>query len=330
MKAKRSILTSLAILFLFSCQAPDSKQPSRKSEAPTIIIKDYGHALFSLDPDRLHEGLDSLSESFRIFTGATRDSVQVQQIRDFVTDPFNRELAAASRQVFPEGAFPASELTQLMNEIQKNIPGFQTPEMYTYISGLMYEMPVMYQDSVLIIALDMFLGADFEPYRAIGIPRYVARRMIPENMIPECARQIAYSWLPGDNSPKTLLDHMLLHGKVMYALDVLLPSTADSLKIGYTPGQLEWCRNNEASLWRLFIDQEMLYKGDAHILSRFMQDGPFTAGLPDGAPAMTGKFMGWQIIRAYMKKNPTISLDALFSTHDAQQILSRSGYKPPK
>ena len=79
-----------------------------------------------------------------------------------------------------------------------------------------------------------------------------------------------------------------------------------------------------------FIDQELLYRNDAFLNSRFIQDGPFTAGLPEGSPAMLGRWIGWQIIRSYMKKNNDVSIGQLFSQADSQQILSRSGYKPRK
>jgi uncharacterized protein YjaZ len=123
---------------------------------------------------------------------------------------------------------------------------------------------------------------------------------------------------------------MIFHGKILYAMDLFLPSTADSLKIGYTKDQVEWCKENEASVWRLFIDQEMLFSSDPFLNSRFIQDGPFTAGLPEGAPAMLGRWIGWQIVRGYMGRNPGTSLDQLFKLDDAQQILSQSGYKPKK
>jgi hypothetical protein len=318
-------LATWVMLSLVACQ--QTSAPVTDAAVQELKLKHYGPALFSLNPDQLARGLDSLSLEFRIFTGERPDSSQVWQIHQFITDPFNRELAKSCAERFPNGAFPEKDLSRLLGAVKQLNPEFTYPEIYTYVSGLLYELPVYYQDSVMVIALDMFLGSDFEPYQAAGIPRYVTRRMEAENIVPECARQIAYSWLPAEDSPKTLLDHMILHGKVLYALDLFLPALPDSLKINYTKAQLDWCKKNEASLWRLFIDQEMLYKGDAHILSKFMQDGPFTAGLPEGAPAMTGKYMGWQIVRAYMKKNSS-SLLELFSLKDAQQILSQSGYKP--
>jgi hypothetical protein len=45
---------------------------------------------------------------------------------------------------------------------------------------------------------------------------------------------------------------------------------------------------------------------------------------------MLGRWIGWQIVRSYMKKNKETSLSELFSFSDSQQILSESGYKPKK
>jgi uncharacterized protein YjaZ len=136
--------------------------------------------------------------------------------------------------------------------------------------------------------------------------------------------------IPPETAPKILLDHMILHGKVLYAMDLLLPETPDSLKTGYTAAQSEWCLDNEKELWQLLIDQELLFSPDPLVIRKFIQDGPFTAGMPEGAPAMLGKWTGWQIVRSYMNKHRDVTLEQLFKTTDSQVILSESGYKPKK
>ena len=80
----------------------------------------------------------------------------------------------------------------------------------------------------------------------------------------------------------------------------------------------------------MLIDQELLYSSDPLVIRKYMQDGPFTAGLPEGSPAMLGKWVGWQIVRNYMQKNDDVTLSNLFGVTDSQVILSQSGYKPKK
>jgi len=320
----------LTLLFISGCQPANKPSHPAQVQIEKVKIADYGHALFSLNPNKIKEGLDSLSGEFRFFIGDNPDTLKVIQIRDFILDPFNRGLYEKSRSVYPDFGFLEDGLTKTFGTIKTVYPDYKVPLVYTYISGLLYEYPVQYIDTVVVIGIDMFLGWDFEAYRAAALPVYLTRRMEPQNIIPECSRQIAFSMLPQNFQPKTLLDQMVVHGKVLYAIDLFLPDTPDSLKIGYTKSQLKWSIDNEAALWRLLIDQELLFRNDAGLNTRFIQDGPFTTGLPSGSPAMLGRWLGWQIVRSYMKKNPGISLEQLFKQIDSQLILSESGYKPKK
>jgi hypothetical protein len=324
------LLTLILIITAGSCRNGIKSGEPAGVHIDRVEISDYGRALFSLDPMNVMAGLDSLSDEYKFFTGDNPDTLSALQIREFIMDPFNSDLAAKYREKYPDLSFLEDDLTSLFGTIKDEHPEFVVPKVYTYVSGLLFESPVTYLDSIMIIGLDMFLGRDFEPYRAVGLPVYMSKRMEQENIIPECARQIALNLAPDNQQLNTLLDFMIMHGKVLYTMDRYLPGTPDSLKIGYTENQVDWCTENEASVWRLLIDQELLYKSDAFINNRFIQDGPFTAGLPEGSPAMLGRYIGWQIVRSYMKRHPETQLNQLFDIADSQQILSKSGYKPKK
>ncbi len=322
-------LLFILLALLQGCDGPENRQPADSDgTAGPVTLKDYGQALFSIDPAHLEDGLESLSGEFGFFTGDTLNDQQIIQVRDFITDPFNIELHRKCIDVYGKEGPDPKGFSGMFRLISEAWPAFKAPQTYTYVSGLLYESPVIYADSVLVIALDMFLGRDFEPYRAAGLPMYMTRRMEPANILPECAREISFSFFPATIKPSTLLDHMLLQGKVLYAIDRFLPATPDSLKIGFTADQVRWCEDNESNLWRLFIDQEILFRADQHLVSRFILDGPFTAGLPDGAPAMTGRWTGWQIVRSYMNQHPETTLEELFSLSDSQKLLDGSGYRP--
>lgn len=330
MKSFTTIFFWMMIALMISCGYPKRKS----SEGQEVIVENvkisnYGKALFDLDPLASGLGLDSLSRQFGFFIGEQPDSLYVQQIRSFITDPFIRELAMASNEKYPDLSFLEDGLTRAFSRLKYHFHHFEPPEVYTYVSGLLYEYPVHYADSVLIIALDMFLGRDFEPYRAVGIPIYMARRMERDNILPACSREIIAAFIPDHAPQRTFLDRMIHYGKVYYALDVIHPDMHDSLKIGYTRAQIKWCNDNELYIWRLFIDNELLYQTDSKLVSRFLLDGPFTSGLPDGAPAMLGHWIGWQIVKSYMKKND-IGLKELLDQDDSQKILTQSGYKPKK
>jgi uncharacterized protein YjaZ len=52
--------------------------------------------------------------------------------------------------------------------------------------------------------------------------------------------------------------------------------------------------------------------------------------MPQEAPGETGNYIGWQIVKQFMKRNPTTSMSQLLAIGDAQQILDRAKYKPAR
>ena len=81
-------------------------------------------------------------------------------------------------------------------------------------------------------------------------------------------------------------------------------------------------------MWSYFIQNKMLYSTDLNEIMKFTHEGPFTSAFSKESPARTAHWVGWQIVRAYMNKNPEITLQQLMDEMDAQKILTQSKYKP--
>jgi len=125
-----------------------------------------------------------------------------------------------------------------------------------------------------------------------------------------------------------LLDNMIQQGKLMYFVDAMLPEMHDSLKIGYTKLQLDWCKKNEAQMWSQLIEYKMLYSNKRMDIIRYINASPTTSGFPLESPGRTGVWIGWQIVRQYMKKFPETTLADLMQNSNYQQILNDSKYFP--
>ena len=61
-----------------------------------------------------------------------------------------------------------------------------------------------------------------------------------------------------------------------------------------------------------------------------MTDAPFTAGFAAESPGRLGAFIGWQIVREYMKESDGSTLKQLMENTNSQQILKVSKYKPAR
>ena len=142
----------------------------------------------------------------------------------------------------------------------------------------------------------------------------------------------AFAAMEFEKSKETtnLLSNMIYQGKLMYFVDALLPDLHDSLKIGYSAKQLEWCLNNEQQMWTYLVEQKMLYSNNRMDIVRYINDGPYTSSFPLESPARTGVWIGWQIVRQFMNKHPEISVQELMKNNDYQAILNASAYFPEK
>ena len=130
---------------------------------------------------------------------------------------------------------------------------------------------------------------------------------------------------------KTLLSQMVYAGKELYLKDVLLPEHTDADKIGYTPEQIKWCQENEGYMWRYFIEEKLLYNADSKLPNRFINVAPFSKfylEIDNESPGRVGTWVGWQIVRSFMKNNE-VSLPQLLQM-DATEIFNKSKYKPQK
>ena len=102
-------------------------------------------------------------------------------------------------------------------------------------------------------------------------------------------------------------------------------------KTGYTFAKLAWAKQQEEAVWKFFIENELLYSTDTKLNKRFIEDAPFSkfyTAQDNQSPGKIGSYIGWQIVRSFMKQND-VSLQKLIAI-DAQSLLDQSKYKPQK
>jgi uncharacterized protein YjaZ len=307
-----------------------SISPEKEKPETGFHIKRYEKALFELDKSNLKAELEAIRPGFSVFLGKGNFSQDdISQISDFIADENNKSAFAEVLKKFPD-------LKDLNNRIKKAYENYSretgvqfSPNTYTYISGYDFQYPIKYADTVMIIALDMYLGSDFDMYKKMGIPVYISSRYTPAHIIPDCLKEIAYPHIPEKKGPYTLLDAMIEQGKLYHFVKKLSPDVPDHIVAGFSKDQLKWCTENESNLWQFIIENELLYSTDSKSMSMFMVDGPFTSSFSQDSPARTGAWLGWQIVNAYMKKNNTPLLQ-MTGIEDSREILEKSGYKPKK
>lgn len=326
------LLAFLIFGSIFACNRSSFDRwpmPSSEKTPVPLQIQRYGKALFALDTNQFLQELSVIQPQFKAFIGDNYDDPnQLGQLYSFVTDTQLIQLNKKTQEVFPDLKALESELSQAFARFHYFFPSQPLPELYSYVSGLHYESPVEKHQNLMIIALDMYLGEDFETYKYLGLPQYRIRKMAPDYIAQDVMKSLYDSDLNPKFKQKTMLDRMIGAGKMMVYLDAVLPETPDSIKMGYTSRQWNWMEENKASVWAYLIKNNLFYSSNYDIQTKLIQDAPFTTGFSNESAPRVGVWLGWQIVRAYHENNPEIPLADIINNPDVQEILQKSGYKP--
>jgi len=329
------------LIFLFaitfiSCR--QSNRPDVSNIQVNIKIERFDNELFAGKNKNVIEVDKQLSSKYDVFYDDFIHRIldskysSTESLTNLYRDQAYTDLSKEVDSVFPNLKVQEEGLTETFKYIKYYYPKAKIPRFISFASGFAYQMPI--GDNYLGIGLDMFLGKDSKFYKAIvqSVPLYLSRRFAPEYIVPRVAETYAHEELfaePDDN--RTLLSKMIFQGKILYFLDQVLPENlSDSTKIGYTQQQLDWAQNFEGDIWAYFLENNYLYETDYQKIQVFLSEGPFTPGLGenrDSAPKL-GVWMGWQIVRKYMKEHPDVTLQQLMVDNDTQKILNQSKYKP--
>jgi len=326
------ILLLIGVLLIQACNNDSTKGPKiNNSQLETFNVKihRYGKALAETDTANFLKDVSKLQDEFLFFLGdGVYTDEQLEPLYEYVTDTQLIYLSNKVMEIYPNVEKQEEQLASAFSRYHYFFPKKRIPEVYSYISNLFHEEPIIYDDSVVIIALDVYLGKNFDIYPALGIPQYKIRCMTGDNIAVDVMKKLYVSDLAPRSNQKTLVDRMIASGKMLYYLDAVLPEVPDSLKICYTTQQLEWMNNNKSNVWAFMVDNKLFYTADYKIQTKFIQDGPFTSGFTNNSPPRIGIWIGWQIVISYMEKHSEVKLIDLIQNTDNQAIFNQSGYKP--
>ncbi len=315
---KKLIFSVLLVsLLLFSCNDGD-KVAAEVAKIPMdlkIIRFDREFAAATT------ENLAQLRNKYPYFFPAP-DSVWVAKMKDSL----QIELFQQVGNTFNSFEDEKVALESLFKHMKYYFPEQVTPRIITVTNDVDYNNRIILADTLLLIGLDNYLGTEHKYYG--GFQRYIAKSLhrayIPSDIVSAFAKKVVPR--PRD---RTFLARMIYFGKELYLKDMLLPNASDALKIGYTEEELNWAIGNEEPIWRNFIEQEHLYSTDNGLNPRFLDPAPFSKfglELDNESPGRLGRYIGWQIVRAFMEKND-IKLKQLLAMPE-EEIFKKSNYKP--
>ena len=307
-------------LALISCDNKSKVEKAVEAIPLKIKVERFDKLFFETPP----QDLNKLKKEFPyFFPSGNDDSVWLNKMKN----PLWRELYTEVQKKYSNFEPIQKELETLFKHIKYYFPQTKTPKVITVISEMDYNNKVIYADSLVIISLELYLGKDHKFYQ---FPNYLKQNFEQKQILPDVVSSFSTQKIP-PVSDNNLLGQMIYFGKQLVLKDLLLPDYSDADKMGYMPEQVKWCQENESYMWRYFIENELLYNNDQKLNNRFINLAPFSKfylEIDNESPGRVGAWIGWQIVRSYMKNNE-VPLEELLKMN-AKEIFEKSKYKPKK
>ncbi len=331
-----SVLLFLIPTVFFSSCKTDPHAINLSGIETDISILRLDQDLFSLNIDSIPQSLSELKSTYGEFfdlynvmiirLGNPDAPVYPSHLRNFLTDLEMYKLSHEVKSIFPDLEFVENELNEAFSRYQYYFPGYKVPSVFSYIGGFNQSMATA--DTILGIGLDKYLGIDNPFYSRLQISRFIRNNMHPQKISSDAMRAWAMTKFEYNDSIHNLINQMIYYGMIMYFVDYMLPYQHDSLKIGFTEDQLEWCLKNESSMWTYLVERKLLFSTDKRLINSFIGDAPFTKDFTNESPGRAAVWLGWQIVKSYMKRNNDVSLKELMNTTNYQTILNNARYRP--
>lgn len=256
------------------------------------------------------------------------DSIFINELYKRFTNIHLDTLAMDVKRVFGDEEKLKEEFVQAFKNLKYYYPEIKAPRIITAISG--FETDMYVSDSLIIVGLDYYLGkgARFRP----NMYDYMLRQYNPGNIVP--STMLLYGIDPRinhmDGENKTALADMIAYGKSFYFAKQMVPCTPDSVLIWYSSKEIKGAWENQDLIWARLIEAKLLYSTSHFLKQKYLGERPKTAEVGPDCPGRIAQWVGWQIVKNYMKEHPDRTLPDLMNSGNADKIFEESKYKPKR
>lgn len=341
------IITLFTFLSLVAC-SNSKKTPDVSKIKVELTTQRFEKDFFALDTNHLDAEMQQLYVKYQQFyidflqnvlaSDPQPDSV-LKNVQLFINA--YRNIYTVSQSLYVDVTPIENEIKQGFKLMKYYFPNYQLPtQLVTYIGpwDAMFMLSTKNEGSsifrdgpILGIGLQLFLGSNYNIYKEQGIqemyPTFISRRFDKQYITINAIKVLIDDIYPDKSVGKPMVQQMIEAGKRLFILQALVPNAPDSITTGYTQQQLDGCYKNEANIWSFFVVNNLLFVNDFNLIKDYLNDAPNTQALGDESPGFIGQFIGWQIVKKWMKKNSSATLQQLLNK-SAKEIFEEAKYKP--
>jgi len=324
----RNYAFTFIFLALLACNDKECVVDRDISSIPVqISLQRMEKALFAAkSPDEVEAFLTSnrtLADYFLDASQYTSDSILASQVYnlsqylDSLRDDVDRK--------FGDGQVLEEDFEAAFKHLKYYYPETKVPKVQTMVTG--FYRDIYFSDSLIVVGLDYFVGDD-AMFKPDNVPAYIAQRFTPEYIVPAAFMFVANEYNQIDFRDQSLLNDMVTAGKTYYFIQSMVPCAADRVIIGFSNEEMVEVNKNQDIVWANFIQNQLLYETNHVLKNKFMSERPNVYEIGEKCPGRIGAWVGWEIVKAYMNKNPKVTLKELMQEKDAKKIFMLSKYRP--
>ena len=343
-RQKCSLFFTLLFFSLFFINCDKGKNiPDVSDISVDLDYRSFEKDLFAIDTNNIAKSYADLMTKYPVFGDIYFNQIlkindpryapqgKEAYLKGFVSHPAVRKLYDTVQVLYNDPNRVKSHFTEAFQFYKHYFPQEKTPTVTTFLSE--YSVAAfIYGENDLAVGLDFFLGDEY-PYQNYNpgndaFSAYLTRTFNEEHLVSKAIRTMAED-KAGRIQGDKLLDFMVHNGKQLYFSEQILPHTPDSILMELSSDKMAWAKDNEREIYAYILDRELLFSTDYREFNKLINPSPVgNSDMPQDAPGQTANYIGWQMVRAYMARNPETSLASLMQIADAQEILDGSRYKP--
>lgn len=240
--------------------------------------------------------------------GPLTDSGTVSRIKMFVNDPFVARVEVRIAEKFEDLAPRKKVLIDGFKHLKYHFPKGNFPKNIVFLNSH-FASNVFCTEQEVGVSLERYLGAETDVIKELPDPIF---QWIKDKMDAQyLERDVLTAWIMTHFVPESqgnTAEQMIYWGKIIYLTEAAFPKVDKNIIMRYSKEDMDWANENEYSFWQYLVKEKMLFSENERDQMNFLSDAPFTAGLPEKGPDRLGQFMGWKMVRSFMKANPKMSL----------------------
>lgn len=246
------------------------------------------------------------------FVGELSDTSTLRRIDQFLHDPYLSRLEQRIQQKFSKLTEEKTKISEGFLYLNHHFPKAPIPKNVVFMNSFFASNVFCTEDEVGI-GLERYLGPETDVIKELPSQQFF--QWIKDEMQAEyMERDVLTAWILTHLVPEAnenIADAIVRWGKVIYLTEASFPKEKKHLIMRYTTSELIWAKDNESAFWKYLVNEKLLFSKDERQQANFLNDAPFTIGLPEKGPDRLGQYLGWQMVHSYMDKYPNTSLPEL-------------------